>query len=204
MRNWKSFSAFIGTCLLAGPVFAAAAATASAEQSEVGLPQFAFNTFPSQLFWLAVSFGSLYLLMAGAALPRIKQGMTARAAHIKNLLADATRLRDEAESHKHEAGSSTDAAYKQAHDALNKAALAAQEIANRRNHELEAILMVKQRASEERIAAARAGAVQCVREASQILVPLIVQKLAGVKLSDSQISGAVHSAGNNVSLRGAA
>ena len=191
----KIFVALAWACVFASPAFAA---------EEAGLPQFAFDTFPSQLFWLAISFGSLYLLLAGAALPRIQQGITARAAHIKNLLNDAKCLRDEAELHKNQAGSSADSAYKQAHDALNKAAMEAQEIANRRNHELEAVLSTKQRASEERIAAARAGAVQSIQEASQILVPLIVQKLANVKLSDGQVSQAILNVSPDISLRGAA
>lgn len=159
-----------------------------------GPPQFDIGTFPSQLFWLAVSFGTLYLLMSGAALPRIEQGIAARAAHIQNLLSDARRLRDEAESHKNDMNMASDAAYQKAHELMNKAAVESQDIASRRNHELEAVLQTKIRASEDRIATARANAVQSVKEAAQILLPVILQKVANMKLSDKDITNLVNNA----------
>ena len=203
----RRFAVFALVCVLAGAAFAAphddthAAKTAAPIQTvgpvtehQSGPPQFAVETFPSQLFWLVVSFGTLYLLFSGAALPRIQQGITARAGHIHNLLGDARRLRDEAEQHKNDMSSAADAAYQRAHALLNKAAAESQEIANRRNHELEAIMQTKQKISEEKIAIARANAVQSVRDATQMLIPIITQKLAGLPLSDSQIATAISSA----------
>jgi len=175
----------LGALLLCGTAYAT---------DDNGPPQFAVETFPSQLFWLVISFGTLYLLLSGAALPRIEQGITARASHIHNLLADARRLRDEAEQHKSDMSSAVDAAYQQSHTMLNKAAMDAQEAANRRNHELEAVLQTKQRASEEKIAIARANGVQSVYDAAQMLLPVIVQKLSSLRLSDSQISAALTAA----------
>jgi F-type H+-transporting ATPase subunit b len=164
------------------------------EKHESGPPQFAIHTFPSQLFWLAVSFGTLYFLMSAAALPRIRQGIEARAEHIGHLLADARRLRDEAEKHKNDMSSATDAAYQKAHDVLNKAAAAAQDLANRRNHELEAVMQTKVKASEERIAMARVNALQSIREAAQMLVPAVLNKLAAMTLSDKDIANLVQDA----------
>lgn len=168
-----------------------AAAHENAHHEAAGPPQFAVETFPSQLFWLAVSFGGLYLLLAGAALPRIEQGITARADHIQNLLSDARRIRDDAESHKNDMNMASDAAHQKAHEMLNKAAVESQDIASRRNHELEAVLQTKIKASEDRINTARANAVQSVREASQILLPVVLQKMADMKLSDKDIANLV-------------
>jgi len=183
------------------------AAHETAEPHPAGPPQFAVETFPSQLFWLAISFGALYLLMSGAALPRIEQGIAARSAHIHNLLSDAHRLRDEAESHKNDMNSAADAAHQKAHDMLNKAAVDSQDIASRRNHELEAVLQTKIKASEDRIHNARTSAVQSVREAAQILLPVILNKVANMKLADKEISNLVNHAeapGTNGNVRGAA
>ena len=41
-------------------------------------PPFDTQTFPSQLFWLAVTFVALYLIMARVALPRIRAISTRR------------------------------------------------------------------------------------------------------------------------------
>jgi F-type H+-transporting ATPase subunit b len=133
-------------------------------------------------------------LLSGAALPRIQQGMIARAAHIHGLLTDARRLRDDAEQHKNDMSSAADTAYARAHAILNKAAAEAQDAANRRNHELEAILQSKQKASEEKINTARANAVQSVHDAAHMLVPAIAQKLAGLRLTDRQIADALNDA----------
>lgn len=208
---------FVLLCALNGGAFAApsqihekntpvaeSSAGGATEHKSSGPPQFAVETFPSQIFWLVVSFGTLFVLMSSAALPRIRQGLEARAAHITGLLHDARRLRDEAEKHKNDMSSAADAAYQKAHQLLNQAAAAAQEVANRRNHELEAILQVKQKTSEERIAITRANAVESVRDAAQLIVPVITQKLAGLSLSDPQTSDAVSSAKHFNGLRSAA
>lgn len=49
----------------------AAHGAAEAEAAKAGLPQFDPASWPSQVFWLAVSFGVLYWMMAGYFLPRI-------------------------------------------------------------------------------------------------------------------------------------
>ncbi len=218
----RFLSAFLVAVFLAGAAMAAPVQVTTAEKNAAkvttkateekseekkssGPPQFAVETFPSQLFWLVVTFGTLYALMAGAALPRIQQGITARAAHVQGLLADARRLRDDAEQHKSDMSSAADAAYGRAHDMLNKAAMEAQELANRRNHELEAVLQAKQKASEDKINIARANAVQSVYDAAHILVPAIAQKLAGMRLTDRQIAEALNEVNDNShSARGAA
>lgn len=164
---------------------------AFAAHADEGLPQMAVETFPSQLFWLTITFGALYLILGGAILPHISQGMSARASHIRDLLADARRLRDEAETHKTHMESAMDAAYRHAHEVLNHAAAEAQELATRRGHELEAAMMDKSKESEERITLMRAASVQAVHEAVQTLLPAVVQKLADLKLSDAQITAAV-------------
>ncbi len=53
---------------------AAAAETAEAAVDTGGggaLPQFDPSSFPGQIFWLAVTFGFLYWMMASVILPRI-------------------------------------------------------------------------------------------------------------------------------------
>lgn len=211
----RAFAVLIISVLLMGVAFAAphtpdsahAATEAVAhaqEHAKHGPPQFDVSTFPSQLFWLVLSFGSLYLLLASGALPRIEQGITARAAHVASLLADANRMKEEAIKHKSDMAASLDAAYQKAHAALNKAAMDASELSNRRNHELEAVLAARLKASEERIAAVRRNAMLSILEASEILVPAIVQKLTDLRLTPAQTDAVVNAAGSTLDLRGAA
>ena len=61
-------------------------------------PPFQKDTFASQLVWLVLIFGVLYLLMSRVALPRIGAIMAARQTSIEADLAEARRLKDESDA----------------------------------------------------------------------------------------------------------
>lgn len=56
-------------------------------------PPFDSSTFGSQLLWLAIAFGALYLLMSKLALPRIGEILEDRRDRIEGDLAEAERMR---------------------------------------------------------------------------------------------------------------
>ena len=62
------------------------------------MPQLDPSTFGSQLFWLAICFVTLYLVMALVVIPRITGTMGARADHLDGDLAEAEALRNKAEA----------------------------------------------------------------------------------------------------------
>src|SRR5205823_5265276 len=61
-------------------------------------PPFQKETFPSQLFWLALTFIALYLVMSRVALPQIGGIFQARRERIGGDLAEAQRLKEESDS----------------------------------------------------------------------------------------------------------
>jgi F-type H+-transporting ATPase subunit b len=81
-------------------------ATGAAEHAKSGLPQLDFTTFPSQIFWLAVTCFVLFHLMNKIALPRIASVLEERADAIADDL-------DRAEEFRRKAGEA-EAAYQQA------------------------------------------------------------------------------------------
>jgi F-type H+-transporting ATPase subunit b len=85
---------------------AAAEAGAEAEHASGGLPQLDFTTFPSQIFWLAVTVFVLFQLLNRVALPRIASVLEERADAIADDL-------DRAEEFKRKAADA-EAAYQQA------------------------------------------------------------------------------------------
>ena len=62
------------------------------------MPQLDISTFPTQLFWLAVTFIVLYLLMKWLALPQVAAMIEARRNQLDADLARAEQLKDEAEA----------------------------------------------------------------------------------------------------------
>ena len=68
--------------------------TSSHDVKDTGVfPPFDTTTFGPQLFWLALTFGALYLLMSKVALPRIGEVLEVRRDRIEGDLAEAERLR---------------------------------------------------------------------------------------------------------------
>ena len=75
--------------LVSGPAEAAA---------EHGMPQLDISTFTPQLFWLAIWFVILYLLMAKLALPRVNRLIETRRQRREGDLARAAQLKADAEA----------------------------------------------------------------------------------------------------------
>ena len=72
------------------------AAHDAAEQASGGLPQLDFTSFPSQIFWLAVTLFVLFQLMSKVALPRISSVLEERADAIADDLDRAEDFRRQA------------------------------------------------------------------------------------------------------------
>jgi F-type H+-transporting ATPase subunit b len=62
------------------------------------MPQLDVSTFPTQLFWLAITFVVLYLLMSRLALPRVGNIILARRNQIDGDLEKASAMKAEAEA----------------------------------------------------------------------------------------------------------
>lgn len=61
------------------------------------MPQLDFSTFPSQIFWLIITFGLLYLILAKNFLPRIGSVLEQRRDTVDHDLMKAQQLREEAQ-----------------------------------------------------------------------------------------------------------
>ena len=67
-------------------------APAAAEAaSSGGMPQLAFSTYPTQIFWLLVTLAVIYFILSRVALPRIGGVLAERAGTITNDLAKAEK-----------------------------------------------------------------------------------------------------------------
>ena len=73
-------------------------ATTEAPKQAGGFPPFKTDTFPSQIFWLAITFAFLFVVLWRVAGPRINGVITSRRGTINADIAAADKARGDAES----------------------------------------------------------------------------------------------------------
>jgi F-type H+-transporting ATPase subunit b len=162
-----------------------------APEGHGGFPPFQSQHFPSQLFWLTLTFLLLYVLMARIALPRIGAIFAERSKRIAEDLAAAQGLKEQSEA--------ANAAYEKA---LADARARAQSIANamreRQASEAEAVqkrleaeLHERLAAAERSIAATQAAAMANVRTIAADAASAIVERLIGKAPAEQEVAAAL-------------
>lgn len=155
------------------------------------MPQLDPSTFGSQLFWLAICFITLYLVMALVVIPRITGTMGARADQLDSDLAEAEALRNKAEA--------ALKAYEEAlAEARTKALGLAQEMradvqaeTDRQKAALDAKLAEQAAAADARLAAARDAAMDGLRDAAKDIVGDVMGAIGADKADDGDIAKAL-------------
>lgn len=156
-----------------------------AEESHGVFPPFDPATFPSQLLWLAITFGALYVVMSRVALPRLGGILENR-----KTLIDADLAAADADRRK------TDAAIASYEKALAEAKANAQGIAAQTREAIQADLAAKRTAAEAdlsskvsaaeaRIAQTKADALTHVDEIAAETAQAVVAQLVGDVPPDS-------------------
>lgn len=159
---------------------------ASGGEHESGVfPPFDPATFPSQLLWLAIAFGGLYLLMSKIALPRIGSILENRKGIIDADLAaaDASRQKTDAAIAAYEAALA--AARSKAQGIANESREAIQADLAAKRSAVEADLTAKVTAAETRISATKAEALTHVDEIATETAQTVVTQLVGDVSADS-------------------
>ncbi len=157
-------------------------------------PPFDKEHFASQLFWLAIAFVALYLIISKLAIPRIGGIFAARTGRVSHDLAEANRLKEE-----------SDAAIANYEKALADARARAQALAHetREKHAaeaeaarraLDATLDARIGEAEAAIAARKTAAMTNVEGIAIEATTAIVQRLVGVTLAGPDVAKAVSEA----------
>jgi F-type H+-transporting ATPase subunit b len=168
-----------------------AGAVPLAAQGNRVFPPLDTSTFVPQLVWLALTFGTLYLLLSKLALPRLGDIIEQRRRRIRSDLAEAERLKSE-----------TDAALKAYEQSLADARGRAQGIAKETRDRLAAEveqernrvdqqIAQKLTDTERQIAATKARALASVNDIAADTAGAIVGRLLGEDVGAAEIKSAV-------------
>ena len=177
--------------MLTHALLAAASEAAGDKSASGGLPQMDFSTYPSQIFWLAITFGVLYWLMSGVILPRLGGAIEERRDRIADDLDHASEFRRQAEE-----------AERSYNEALASARTKAQSIAAQTRAEVETEIAELQAMADEKTAASiadaekrladmRVTAAGKVKDAASDVTKEIVATLIGETPADDVVAGAV-------------
>lgn len=157
------------------------------------MPQFDPSTFAPQLFWLLVTFVTLYLLMARLVLPRITDILGQREDRIDGNLRRAETLKEEADQVLGAYQKAINDARHQAQAALAQAAAEIAAGAARREAEFGRKMAEQTAAAEGRIKAAKTQALAEVRGIAAEVAALMAGKLTGGQVDGGSAGQAVDS-----------
>ena len=158
------------------------------------MPQFDPTVWSPQLFWLAVTFIVLYLLMTRLALPRISGILEEREFRIGDSLRRAESLKLDAEAAVAAYEKLMADARSKAHDQVRTVRERAARDAAERHAELSDRLGAEVAAAEARIAVARTEAIAELRGLAVEVAAAAVERLAGEKVDAAAIGKAVDGA----------
>jgi F-type H+-transporting ATPase subunit b len=161
------------------------------------MPQLNFLDFGPQLFWLALTFIALYLLLSRVALPRVGNILDERKGRIEADFAAARTLREE-----------TDKAIADYEKALADAKARAQQIGRKAREEMAAEIegqraevdrQISERLTdaEKSINTLKASALSHTDEIATELTEDLVARLLGRKVDRNSVAGAVQEALGN-------
>jgi len=154
-------------------------------------PPFDKETFASQLFWLVICFAALYIMVSKLILPRMSAILAERRDRIDGDLAEAGRMKDQANAAvaAYEKALADARARAQAIAAENRDKVNAAAEANRKD--LEGKLHAKLADAEKSIAATKSSAMSNVRGIAHETASAIVTHLTGTSPSPEAVASAV-------------
>ena len=157
-------------------------------------PPFERETFPSQIFWLAICFVALYLITARLVQPRVGGIIENRKSRIAGDLAEAERFKREADAAMAAYEKALAEARARAHAIATETRDKLHAEAERNRRILEDQLNAQLAQAEKAIAATKTAAMANVREIAVGAAVAIVARLTGVTPPDTAAAAAVDAA----------
>jgi F-type H+-transporting ATPase subunit b len=165
--------------------------TATEATHRGGLPQMDTGTFPSQIFWLIVTFGLLFLVLWRITLPMIEGVIGERRNRIEGDLGAAEKLRQQAADALAAYEAELNGARSRAHQILdeNRKSINAELEAQNARADAESQAAMKQ--ADEHIAADRARALGSLRPAAADAAVAIVERLIGARVNPEEAAAMI-------------
>jgi F-type H+-transporting ATPase subunit b len=174
----------------AAPQGAHASTEAAGHGGSGGLPQFDPHWWAGQIFWLVIIFVALYVALSKVLLPKVGNAIDAREGKISGDIADARRLKQEAEAQAAAAAEDMAQARAKAHKVAAEAKAKSAAASSERQAAEEAKLNERLNAAETEIRAARDKAMGNVKTIAVETAQAIIEKLTGDTVTAADVQAA--------------
>ncbi len=165
------------------------------DETTGGFPPMETEFFASQIFWLVITFGILYLVMSKVLVPRLAGIIEGRRDRIALDLDAAERMRADADAAQAAYEQDLAEARERSHKIAQEARDAARAEADAERKRNEAALDQRLDEAQARIGEIKAKALADVDAIAEETAEAIVSTLAGLSVSREEIAGAVNAAG---------
>lgn len=159
------------------------------------MPQFDPSSFPSQIFWLVVTFLLLFLFVRYVASPRMAATLEARRDRIEGDLDRAGALQKEAEEIEAEYEATLAETRAKAREIVRETSEAAKAQAAQAHQALGEKLTADIKAAEARIGEARKEAAARIEDVASEVARAATERLLGAKVSEAEARAAVGNVG---------
>ena len=155
------------------------------------MPQLDLSVFPTQLFWLVLTFVALYLILSKVALPRVTEVRESRQVRIESDLEKAEALKTEAEAALADYEQTIAEATAKAQETVREAARKMSEDAEQQRNALASKLADQLAEAESRIADEKARAIGEIGEIAGDLTQAAASRLVGGEVGQDEANAAV-------------
>lgn len=176
-------------------LLALAAEAAVDKDGKAAFPPFETWHFPSQLFWLTITFGGLFIVLSRFILPKLGGTIEKRGVTIANALDEAATLNDQAKEAQKALELRLAEARTSARETANEARAKLEEEIAAETRKVDEQIEAKLEAAEARIAETRNKALANVGDIAAEAARAMTGRF-GVKASDDAVSAAVSKALN--------
>lgn len=155
------------------------------------MPHLDISTYPSQLFWLIITFGLLYWIVAKKALPAIGAAIEHRRSRIQDDIEEAERLRRDAEAALEAYETAIRDAREQARAMIAETREKISRELSEERQRIETELAEKIALAEKQVREAKEKALKGIEEAVTDLAGEIVVKVAGETVEEKELKSAL-------------
>ena len=157
----------------------------------VGMPQLNPEFWISQIFWLTITFGILYIVLSKLVLPRISTNLEIRKSQILDNIEAAEKQREESELKIQEYEKIIQDSKNQAKNYLNQAREKLIKSVNLKKKDLDKELAVEIKKTESEIQDLRNKAPEKINKIAIETSGDLIQRLIGIEVNNSSISAIV-------------